>query len=91
MAKKIEVFRDMEDSDSYFVYGTEDAGTARVYLEIEYPETKNIFSLINAKEVRMSKCLDCGSWWTGDNTCGECGEFRLSRRGRYYWQFSKLN
>lgn len=37
------------------------------------------------KEVTMRPCKDCGSSWTGDDICGECGEDRLSKRSYRAW------
>jgi hypothetical protein len=36
-------------------------------------------------EVIMYPCLDCKSSWVSDDVCGECGEYRLSKRGKAVW------
>ncbi len=37
------------------------------------------------------KCLDCGSFWISDDVCGECGEFRLSKRPIPTYYLSHFN
>lgn len=39
----------------------------------------------NLEKVFLRKCLDCESYWTGDDVCGECGQMRLSKRGHWAW------
>lgn len=39
----------------------------------------------NLQQVEMRKCLDCGSFWSDSNECGECGEQRMSKRFHLAW------
>jgi DNA-directed RNA polymerase subunit RPC12/RpoP len=87
MRKNIEVFEDMEEKGHYLVYGTRGVMEAMIALEFEYPETKGIFKPKDARECTSYKCLDCGSHWISDDVCGECGEYRLSKKGRELFYF----
>lgn len=88
--KRIELFKDCEQELSYFVGGAKNNEEALKYFEIEYPEMKGVFLLPEIQEVSMYKCLDCGSYWVSDDVCGECGEFRLSRKGKEYYHLLKI-
>lgn len=90
--KKIEVYPNVEDRDEFFVEGATGENSALMYLELEYPEVKGKFKPRNAKLVFMSKCLDCESFWTNEDVCGECGEYRLSKRQHpaYFFTHEKI-
>jgi hypothetical protein len=90
MKKKLEIYRDCEDSDSYFVEGVDGEVSALMQIEINYPEAKGVFKPKDGRLVLMSKCLDCESWWINeDDLCGECGEPRLSKRAHHAYYFTK--
>lgn len=94
MKKKIEVFKDIENMGGYYVGGVDTPSSALVELELEYPDTRREFNLGDVKEVFMSECLDCkGCLWVdnGDRMCGECGESRLSKRTKRYWNIDTIN
>lgn len=91
--KKIEigVLKDRENPNSFFVEGIEENNglTALAELEKEYPEIKGFFNVQDGEFVPMQDCLDCGSGWvtSDDEICGECGEYRLSKKKRWVWWF----
>ncbi len=82
MKRKIEVYPNVENKDEYFVEGAKGEVSALMYLEIEYPEVKGRFKPKDAHMVFMSKCLDCETYWTNEDVCGDCGESRLSKRAK---------
>jgi ribosomal protein L32 len=86
--KRIKVFEDIENRGYYIVEGANSPEEALKYLALEYPETKDIFKAEQGKSVRMYKCLDCESYWISEDVCGECGEYRLSKKSRQAYYFT---
>jgi len=84
-------FQDYENKGSYFVEGATGETSALLFLEVEYPECAGEFKPKDARLVEMAMCLDCHSWWVGDDQlCGECGEDRLSKKYKdVYWFMKK--
>lgn len=89
MKKQISVYPNVENKNEYFVEGATGENSALMYLESEYPEVKGKFTPKNARIVFMSVCLDCKSNWINDDVCGECGEYRLSKRQKQAYFFTK--
>lgn len=91
MRKGAESFEDSENRGNYFVWGVKGPMEALMVLGIHYPETKDKFKPKDAKEAYLRKCLDCDSYWVSEDVCGECGEYRLSKREKfcYYVKTSK--
>lgn len=89
--KEISVYPNVEDRKEYFVEGATGENSALMYLESEYPEIKGRFTPKDARLVHMSICLDCNSYWINDDVCGECGEYRLSKRYHEAYFFRKQN
>lgn len=87
--KHKEVFEDIEQEGNFLVYGARGVMEAILFLEREYPETRKVFAASDGREVATYKCLDCGSYWISDDVCGECGEYRLSKRAKYCFYFEK--
>lgn len=79
--KEIRAYEDIENSGAYIVENAKGEVSALIHLEIEYPETKGKFVPKDGKFVHMRACLDCASIWVDDEgICGECGEYRLSKK-----------
>lgn len=89
MKKKISIYPNVEDKNEYFVEGVSGECEALMILESEYPEIKGKFKPKNARVVYLSKCLDCESYWINEDVCGDCGEYRLSKRQHEAYYFSK--
>lgn len=83
-------YQNIEERGEYFVEGFEDKLSALLYLETEYPETKDMFTVEDIEDVDMSICLDCETYWVNDEgICGDCGEMRLSKRSHQAYYFRK--
>lgn len=94
VGKGIDIFPDYEMRGSFFVEGAQGPVEALLHLEnylvLDGPEYKGIFKPKDARLCEMSKCLDCDSWWvTDDSVCGECGEYRLSKKYKEVYWFNK--
>lgn len=89
MKKNIEVYEDIEEKGSYLVYGSKNMADAVKALSLEYSESVGKINIEQSKYVASYKCLDCESYWTSDDVCGECGEYRLSKRAKWCWYFQK--
>ena len=51
----------------------------------DFQEIHNV-TIDKLEQVVMRKCLDCETFWVDeDDTCGDCGENRLSKRFHYAW------
>lgn len=80
MKKKPEASEDVEISGNYYALYCKNREEAwRVVIE-DYPEAVQSYTIDSFEEVIMYKCLDCNSMWVSDDVCGECGEFRLSKK-----------
>lgn len=81
MKKKIiNVFEDVENLGNWYITYTKDKEKAWKQAIFDYPEITKQFTIDDMEEVIMYKCLDCESYWVSDDVCGECGEYRLSKR-----------
>lgn len=89
MKNKIKIYPNVEDRREIFVEGATGENSALMYLESEYPELKGKFTPKDGKIVFLSICLDCESYWINDDVCGECGEYRLSKRQKQAYFFTK--
>lgn len=91
MTKGAVSFEDCENKGNYFVLGVKGPMEALMLLGIHYPETKDKFKPKDAKEAYLRKCLDCESYWMSEDMCGDCGEYRLSKREKscYYVKTSE--
>lgn len=89
MNKEISVYPNVEDRKEIFVEGATGENSALMYLEVDYPELKGKFKPKDARVVFLSRCLDCNSYWINDDVCGECGEYRLSKKQKSTYFFTK--
>lgn len=90
MTKKQPVSYPDVEGNGYFAENcTREEAWELILGELPDSEDKDFDRTIDElQQVAMHKCLDCGSYWTGDDVCGECGEARLSRRFHYAWYLS---
>lgn len=89
MRKGADSFEDCENKGSYFVWGVKGPLEALMVLSIHWPETKDMFTPKDVHDGFLRKCLDCDSMWMSEDVCGECGEYRLSKREKPCYYVSK--
>jgi len=86
----IEVFPDRENQGGFLVFGSNEDMYEAMKAIGEYDEEyKDYFAAEDCTFSTCYECLDCGSYWISDDVCGECGEYRLSKRGRECWYITK--
>ena len=90
-SKTISVYPDYETAGTFFIEGVKDAVEALAELEKEMEDYKGVWRSEDAKLVNLHRCIDCEMEWThdGDYVCGECGEYRLSKKYKEVYLFEK--
>jgi hypothetical protein len=85
MKKKTSIFTDLENPDCFIASGQKNKAEVLKDLFGDYPETVGNYTEDSIKHAIMYKCLDCESYWISDDVCGDCGEYRLSKRAIPCW------
>lgn len=82
MKKTKEAFLSLDSRSDILVYGCKTESEASEEAKQEYPELFDADEDMHftITDTVSYKCLDCLSRWISDDVCGECGEYRLSKR-----------
>ena len=88
MKKNIDIYPNTDQPDELLVQGKCTAQEALDLAKKEYPVEATLYTIKNVQPIKMQKCLDDGylnvtvaeGCCISDDVCGECGEYRLSKR-----------
>ncbi len=84
-------YESWEDAGSYLISYFSSKEDAWHCVIGEFPEIMEDYEIDDMELTTSYKCLDCGSFWISDDVCGECGEFRLSKRPIPTYYLSHFN